>query len=79
LLSLKVGDALVDPSSTVMASPDATPQELARNRAARDVDGPYVPKLRSGRLSTMLVVDRGADHPIFSHLLVEAAAFGGDL
>jgi hypothetical protein len=27
----------------------------------------------------MLVVDRGADHPIFSHLLVEAAAFGGDL
>lgn len=41
-----------------MSSPNAAPYELAGNRAARDVNIPDVPELRSGRLSAMLIVDR---------------------
>jgi hypothetical protein len=64
---VKVGDALIYPASTIVTSPDIAPQELARNRAARNVDHPAVPKFRSGRLGAVLVVDRRADHTILSH------------
>jgi hypothetical protein len=38
------------------------PIRACRNRAARDVNIPDVPELRSGRLSAMLIVDRCGSH-----------------
>jgi hypothetical protein len=74
---VRVGDALVNPASTVVTSPDMAPEELARHRAARDVNRPPVPKLSSSRLSAVIVVYRGADHTIYSSCWVEAAPRGG--
>lgn len=58
---IELNEALVLPSSTVMAPPHETPDQLAGDRSARDANSPEMPKLRTSGPGATLIVDTSSN------------------
>lgn len=69
---IELDEALVLPSSTVMAPPHETPDQLAGDRSARDANSPEVPKLRTSWPGATLIVDTSSSR----HLQISGAWSG---